>query len=195
MADHIRMTEECEHCGVVHERCHAHKKRTEKTVPCMVWPRPGLKVCKHHGGSNPQSIAKSERFKAEKALAADTQKFLAVEGNAGVTDPLTALERIVAQNLGLVQAAGARLNAQGDLSHEDLKGGLHAKVELGAYERGLDRAMKGMELLLRYRPNAASEATKSLLQSLSKQLTDLHQDDLDDMDWDAGVEIDEDDFL
>lgn len=51
--------EACGTCGKVHvtrhgsPACKAHKRGTDKTEPCSQPPRPGLEVCRFHGGAAP----------------------------------------------------------------------------------------------------------------------------------------------
>lgn len=64
---------DCPSCGQTHPRgCRAHSGGG--TRPCQLRPVTGLTVCQKHGGSSPQSKAKSQRAKAEQAAAREVAR-------------------------------------------------------------------------------------------------------------------------
>lgn len=180
----------CERCGQVHPtRCTAHKKNTDPLQPCgQNRVEVGATVCWYHGGATKAHRAKAAKRREEMALEKDANALLATYGKAGVGDPFKELQTVVAQNKAMLTALGKRLNSLDALEVTDYKGAIHAKTELVAFERTLERAMKGYDLLLRHQPAAVHGQTKSLLADLAGRLGVAPETD-DEDDWD------EDDLL
>jgi hypothetical protein len=49
---------ECSKCGKMHDRCLGHRRK-HPDEPCRAWPNNGADVCRIHGASSPQAIAKA----------------------------------------------------------------------------------------------------------------------------------------
>lgn len=85
-------------------RCHARSKQSGK--PCKQPALPGQKVCRFHGGSSPQALAKAEvRITRERALG-QVGQLLEELGEEPVPDPLTGLEHAYALSARMLAATG-----------------------------------------------------------------------------------------
>ena len=102
-------------CGAIHTRCRGHKDGR----PCLATPRPGLLVCRRHGGSSPEAEAVVRRAKAHRLVGR-----LVGDGEP-VLDPEAELQRIAGESRAMVDG----LRELVILLQDD--GGDHLSVEAG----------------------------------------------------------------
>ena len=103
-------------CGVIHTRCRGHKDGR----PCLATPRPGLLVCRRHGGSSPEAEAVVRRAKQQRLVGR-----LVGDGEP-VLDPEAELQRIAGESRAMVDG----LRELVMLLQDD--GGDHLSVGAGA---------------------------------------------------------------
>lgn len=102
----------CSKCGAVHQRCKAHS-RTNK--PCGSFPVKGQEVCRMHGGSAPQAVAKAEERILEKGAADAVAKLWPGLASASpVKDPVDQMERLAGALTTMLDEVGTKVN---ELSH------------------------------------------------------------------------------
>ena len=71
---------ECPKCNKTHDRCLGHHRK-HPDEPCRAWPNNGSDVCRIHGASSPQAIAKaSQRIEQAAVIQAARTFGLAREG-------------------------------------------------------------------------------------------------------------------
>ena len=71
---------ECPKCGHMHDRCLGHRRK-HPDEPCRAWPNNGSDVCRIHGASSPQAIAKAtERIEQAAIIQAARTFGVAREG-------------------------------------------------------------------------------------------------------------------
>jgi hypothetical protein len=65
---------ECPKCGKVHDRCLGHRRK-HPDAPCRAWPNNGSDVCRIHGASAPQAIAKATERVQQAAIVQAARTF------------------------------------------------------------------------------------------------------------------------
>ncbi|WP_404496150.1 hypothetical protein [Arthrobacter sp. GAS37] len=81
------------------------------------------------------------------AVEADVRAVIASEGLEAVTNPLEALALLATESLAMKAALAARVNALQEISTTSKLGVESLKVEVGLYERALERTAKFLDLL------------------------------------------------
>lgn len=114
---------------------------------CSNPPIQGGTVCRMHGGGSPAVKAAAARRLEVAAVEADVRAVIASEGLEGVTNPLEALALLATESLAMKSALAARVNALQDISTTSKLGVESLKVEVGLYERALERTAKFLDLL------------------------------------------------
>jgi hypothetical protein len=104
-------------------------------------------VCRHHGGSAPQSRARVARDR----LSRDVARELASLGADPVADPLTALSELAGQVVAWKNALAGRVNELTSLRYEDDHGGEQLRAEVALWERALDRCNTVLATMARLR--------------------------------------------
>lgn len=99
----------CDRCGEPHPKCIGHKRNG---APCGQKRMAGQLVCRMHGGSSPQALAKAEERIAE-AQAEDVVRklWVGLENAAPVTDPVHSLQRLAGGLEEMANVLGNRVNA------------------------------------------------------------------------------------
>ena len=135
-------------CGAIHTRCRGHKDGR----PCLATPRPGLLVCRRHGGSSPEAEAVVRRAKAHRLVGR-----LVGDGEP-VLDPEAELQRLAGESRAMVDGLRelvheVQAKAEDDAEEADgdlVAGGLLVPTSTGwdvhpllkALERAMDRHTK-----------------------------------------------------
>jgi hypothetical protein len=102
MARNTRLSESpCEKCGLVHERCAAHRKSAEAPTPCGKWPVQGATVCQNHGGAAKQVREKAAEVVAEEKLNRSLAEYWSASADVS---PTVAYQRALAVVDGNVAA-------------------------------------------------------------------------------------------
>ena len=123
-----------------------------------------------HGANSPGARAKAEhRILTAQALA-DAEAVLAHEGITPIRNPIEELGRVAAEVLALKDALARRVNSLNDLATFDLKGTEQLRVEVGLYERALDRSAKFLDLLVK---NGFEEKRVALAEHQALQVASL----------------------
>lgn len=91
----------CVKCGVVHERCAAHRKSAEVPTPCGKWPVQGATVCQNHGGAAKQVREKAAKVVVEEKLNRSLAEYWS---DSADVSPTTAYQRALAVVDGNVAA-------------------------------------------------------------------------------------------
>lgn len=81
----------CRTCGQVHERCAGHRK--SDGAPCRRHHRPGLDVCRVHGGMSPRAVVVTERYLAAREAVASLADVQVI----AIDDPLSELAAVAAE--------------------------------------------------------------------------------------------------
>ena len=89
---------ECPKCGKTHERCLGHRRK-HPDEPRRAWPNNGSDVCRIHGASAPQAIAKAAERVAQAAIIQAARTFGLVRD--GVSEE-QALREELSRSLGHV---------------------------------------------------------------------------------------------
>ncbi len=131
----------CAKCGLIHERCTGHKKRTDPPAPCKAWPRSGEDLCRTCGGNAPQVRRKAEERKVEAEIIAAAAR---LSQAAPVGNPLEFLLHRLGEIdawLGIIRDKAATLADAEALTYRTENGDT-ARAIVTLYERALDRAVK-----------------------------------------------------
>lgn len=140
----------CLDCNTPHDpkRCQGHSKM-QAGKQCKGWPRPGLKVCKRHGGHSRESRAKSEAFVADRLATTTaqhevTRRVRMVMGSftsVRIENPLSELQLLAGEMRQWKEAMAERVADL--LEAEKLRygtdGGEAVRGEILLYERAMDR--------------------------------------------------------
>ncbi len=103
----------CDRCGEPHPKCIGHKR---SGAPCGQKRMNGQLVCRMHGGSSPQALAKAEERMAEaQAEAMVRQLWVGLEQATPVTDPVLALQRLAGALEQMVDTLGVRVNSMASI--------------------------------------------------------------------------------
>lgn len=103
----------CDRCGEPHSKCIGHKRNG---APCGQKRMTGQLVCRMHGGSSPQALAKAEqRLAAAQAEALVRDLWVGLEQAAPVTDPVSSLQRLAGALEQMVDTLGVRVNAMSSI--------------------------------------------------------------------------------
>ena len=123
------------------------KATARSGTQCSNPPIQGGTVCRMHGGSAPAVRAAAARRLEVAAVEADIRAVIASEGIEAVTNPLEALALLATESLAMKTALAARVNALQEITTTSKLGVEALKVEVGLYERALDRTAKFLDLL------------------------------------------------
>lgn len=139
-------TSPCPKCDQAHTRCTAH---TRAGNPCRQPPMTGQKVCRMHGGSAPQTLAKAEaRAITEKAEETLVKLWPGLATQAPVKDPVDLLARTAGALEHMADVVGGRVN---DLN-TSIAGGkdmTQLRAEIVLLDRLLDKLLKASEGMAR----------------------------------------------
>lgn len=89
----------CNICGKPHPKCNAHRKRTNRTEPCMRAPNEHLGVCNTHGGASRLARRKQHEM-GQRQLLEEAERRFALRKDI---DPASALLDLVHYQAGVVQ--------------------------------------------------------------------------------------------
>jgi hypothetical protein len=130
-------------------RCTAHAKATGK--PCRRYPMTGGTVCYVHGGAAGETKAAAARRQELAKVEAEVAVVLAAESHAGVVDPLKLMSELTAEAVALKNAWKQMVDKlEGNLRYSATgTGNEQIRAEVSLYERGLDRAAKFADLMIR----------------------------------------------
>jgi hypothetical protein len=138
---------QCLTCGRPHARCSAHTRAGD---PCGNYPMYDQRICRMHGGKAKQNLVAAERRSVIRAVEADAHAVLAFEGLSGIDNPLEELAKVARESMAFKDALAARINALSKLRGAANSAGTEQlKVEVGLYERAMDRTGKFLDLLVR----------------------------------------------
>lgn len=132
---------QCKKCGLVHERCSAHRSADPKT-PCQRWPRKGAKVCAVHGGNSPLSRKAQVKWAEEEAARRKAARELRRFQPVTTANPMSALLELVQYQSGVV--AYWRLQVELFEDERDLVWGTVSEEEsedrFGSWVKSVQRA-------------------------------------------------------
>lgn len=117
---------------------------------CPQYAIKGGTVCYHHGGAAKQVREKANMRLATQKIEKNVEAVLAHEGITAIEDPLAELGKLASASTAMMQALGARVNALKELAQLDFKGSLDLKVEVGLYERAMDRTHRLLDSLVKH---------------------------------------------
>lgn len=117
---------------------------------CPQYAIKGGTVCYHHGGAAKQVREKANMRLATLKIEKNVEAVLAHEGITAIEDPLDELGKLASASTAMMQALGARVNALKELAQLDFKGSLDLKVEVGLYERAMDRTHRLLDSLVKH---------------------------------------------
>lgn len=107
----------------------------------------GQEICRKHGAKAPQNLAAAKRRLTVAAAEADARALLAHEGVPDATDVAAELGRLASEVAAMRGALGQRVNSLRSVT--DTEGRL--AVEIGMYERALDRSLRVLDVAGRLR--------------------------------------------
>jgi len=90
---------ECPKCDKMHDRCLGHRRK-HPSEPCRAWPNNGSDVCRIHGASSPQAIAKATQRIEQAAIIEAVRVFGAARN--GVSEE-QALREELSRTLGHIE--------------------------------------------------------------------------------------------